>query len=278
MGRAGIYPPALVLRLRDTFTRASDKESGTRIQVSDEALKLAKEAPYIVPSRHGTLTMAWAKLPPACWLVELAPNSILPLRRTHMRPVQLSTGAANSTLLDAAKSALSDRDQLYQKENLQAKVDSEVNQLGEEKRPGEVAQGHADDDTYWGWSHPFCARTTARRNDAQDTHTQSANTQGTLQSQPRPRARSPPRRISRSRSPRSSKRRKFSTRSRSGSRSRSRSPSGLRSRTSSRPRRRDGSDSRSRSPVARRGRSERQDSESRSWSTRSRSRSPSRTE
>ncbi|POR31048.1 Calcium homeostasis endoplasmic reticulum protein [Tolypocladium paradoxum] len=310
----GYITPALILRLRDTFTRASDRESGTRVQMSDEALKRAKEAPYTLPPLHGNSKTAWAKLPPACWLAQLAPNSILPLRRAHMLPVQLSTGPANSTLLDVAKAALSDRDQLYQKENLQNKVDSEVNQLGEEKRPGEMARGHADDETYWGWSQPLCGRTTARRNDARDTNAQSANSQSTnaqstnvqstdtqstnsqsanaqsaiaqsayaqtiLQSQqPRPRARSPPPRISRSRSPRSSKRRKLSTRSRSGSRSSSRSPSGLRSRTPSQPRRRDGSDSRSRSPPLRRGRSERRDSESGSWSTRSRSRTPSRSE
>ncbi|PNY26159.1 Calcium homeostasis endoplasmic reticulum protein [Tolypocladium capitatum] len=281
----GYIPPALILRLRDAFARASDRESGTRIQMSDEALKLAKEAPYTVPPHHGSSTTIWPKLPPACWLAQLAPNSILPLRRTNLRPVQLSAGPANSTLVDVVKVALSDRDQLYQKEDLQTKVDSDVNQLGEEKRPGDMAQGHADDKTYWGWSQPLCGRTSARRDyyipntNTQNTNAQDTNSQSTLQPQkPRSRARSPPRRISRSRSPRSSKRRKFSTRSRSGGRSRSRCPSGLRSRTPSQLRRRNGSDSRSRSPSPRRGRPERRGSESRSWSSRSRSRSLSRSE
>ncbi|PHH87309.1 hypothetical protein CDD83_9036 [Cordyceps sp. RAO-2017] len=142
-------PPALVTRIREAFTRASDKDSGTRIQMSSEALKLAKEAPFVLPASHGDASAPWSDLPAASWLAHLDPNSAMPMSRSLLRPIQLRPGPAKEALAKLVKATLSDADDLYRKGRLQERAAVDFTLLGEMRKPREAssATGLADANT-----------------------------------------------------------------------------------------------------------------------------------
>ncbi|KAM4066487.1 RNA polymerase II-binding domain-containing protein [Hirsutella rhossiliensis] len=225
---------AFITRLRDSFAQASDKNSGTRIQISKEALKLAKEAPYTMPSSHGDPSTAWNHLPATSWLVQLAPDSTRPVRRDYLRPSQLTPGRLQEDLINRVKSALSDVEALFQDEHVREKTGADFNLLGEVQKQGDSADDAASIDTYWGWSRPLCHRTKQRR------RTAASNPPPARRS--RSGSRSPSRLSSANRSRRSPKRFKYSSRSQSRDKSRSpgrrNSSSGLHHRGSCRDRQR----------------------------------------
>ncbi|RCI11217.1 hypothetical protein L249_7646 [Ophiocordyceps polyrhachis-furcata BCC 54312] len=270
----GYVSADLVNRLRETFTRHSDKESGTRIHMTPAAFELAKEAPYIMPAVHGDPSLPWHEQPASLWLAQLRPGMTKPMRRSLVRPVQLNPGPASEVLIKAVKDILEDADTLYRKESLRDRANADFNPLGErlDQRP----------QTYWGWSPQFCRRVKEGRHyvpkDRPRSRSRSRRRSSSCPSRP---SRSPKRsRFASSRSPRSRDASRsparHHSRSRSGSRRRRgqhassgfhrRSPNSRhghkdgpysRSRSLSPPRRRrDGSYSRSRSPGPRRGRTD----------------------
>ncbi|KJZ80424.1 hypothetical protein HIM_00274 [Hirsutella minnesotensis 3608] len=279
----------VIARLRDSFSRASDKESGTRIHMTSEALKLAKEAPYIMPSCHGDPSTPWNDLPAATWLSEMVPKSTTPMRPALCRPVQLQAGPAKEALVHVVKSAILDAECLFQREPLREKTNVDFNLLGEVHRANDSDNTVSAVETYWGWSRKFCQSMKDGRRRAHSAPSSSSRMSSRGRSRPRskrPRYSSSSSRMSsRDRSRPLSKRPRYSSRSRSRRdsksprRGRSRSSDDFRHRHSERGRRTDSSYSRSRSPAPRRGRSDRRRSYSRSPSrsrTHSRSRSRSR--
>ncbi|RDA87610.1 hypothetical protein CP532_3954 [Ophiocordyceps camponoti-leonardi (nom. inval.)] len=140
----------LANRLRESFARASDPESGTRIQMTQAALELAKEAPYIMPAMHGDPSLPWHEQPASLWLAQLRPGVRESIRPSLVRPVQLNSGPASEALIKAVKDTLEDAETLYSKDSLRDRANVDFNPLGErlDQRP----------QTYWGWSPQFCRR------------------------------------------------------------------------------------------------------------------------
>jgi len=240
----------LVTSARDAPQSAID-ESASASKEQDAAttknFKMAKNAPYLMPSMHGDATAAWYDLPAANWLPVMEPNSTRPMNPEMIKPLQFKSGPAEAHLIDAVKALLADADRLYAKEHTIGEDEGvELDQMGQpivrDEITGEIVGGQ----TYYGWSREFCKKMKLRQ--AKDGRPQNRS-RSRDQSRSRSRSRSLSRSAdsqsrSRSPSPRTSKRRRMS-----GSYSRSRSPS--RSRTWSHRRGR----SHTRSPSRSRSRS-----------------------
>ncbi len=130
------------------------------------SLKVAKEAPYTLPSSHGDTSTPWYDLPVGTWLPHLTPNLARPMVPDCVRPIQLSAGPADGPLIDAVKKLLHSADRIYSNSYISPADDSvieDINELGEhfvvDQATGDVLRA----DTYYGWSRAFCEKMRARR-------------------------------------------------------------------------------------------------------------------
>lgn len=257
------FSESLLDQLREAVTKgpsANGTESNGAVAVqagtSIASSALSRDAPFLLPSMHGDASTPWYDLPAANWLPVIEPNSTRPMNPSMIKPLQLASGPAEKSLVQAVKKLLGDVDKIYAKE-VQLDGDAavvDISQMGEaieRDGMGEIIGG----ETYYGWSRAFCEKMKARRNgDAMDIddnddrrgRRDSSRSDSQSRSGSRQRLRGRGRSSSRSSSRPAMKRRRLST---------SRSPS------------RDRSRSRKRSYSRRR---------SRSYSSRSRSRSPRR--
>lgn len=270
------FSPELVTRLRTALSNGSAEITAVNLELSESSLKLAKDAPYILPSFHGDASIPWYDLPAGTWLPHITPNSSRPMIPDQIRPIQLAAGPAEKRVVDAVKMLLKDADYIYAKDSEPSDdLHTGYSEMGEriilDEITGEVIGG----ESYYGWSRQFCERMRERLEKSKKPSAERLRS--TSKSRPRSRSRSLSQDRSRSSSPPSFKRPRLSSRSRSRSRqrdrsyshSRSRSRSHSRSRSPSRPRGRDrdhshGHDSRSRSPSGKYGSNERPDSRFRS--------------
>ncbi|KAL7795328.1 hypothetical protein V8C37DRAFT_38557 [Trichoderma ceciliae] len=271
------FSPELVTHLRTALANGSAEMTAVNLELSESSLKLAKDAPYILPSFHGDASIPWYDLPAGTWLPHITPNSSRPMIPDQVCPIQLATGPADKRVVDAVKMLLKDADYIYS-QDIEPSDDLQTgfSELGErivlDEITGEVIGG----ESYYGWSRQFCERMRDRLR--KSTKPSADRSRSVSNSQPRSRSRSLSHDLSRSSSPPSFKRPRLSSRSRSRSRQRGRSYShsrsrsrsrNSRSRSHSRARGRDGNhshgrDSRSRSPQGIYGSNERPDSRFRS--------------
>lgn len=240
------FGPDLISQLREAFTTGTVAAPTIQTQATTTAIKLAKAAPYVLPSTHGDSSTPWYDLPAATWLPHFTPNSTKPMVPELMRPLQLPAGPADKVLADAVRSLLVDVERLYSKERKwEDDPHVDLNELGERVVLDEITGEIVGGSTYYGWSRGFCEKMKERR---------KKKTLGDDRGRPNSRSRSVSRGSSRSSFPPGFKRRKLSPDSRSRSRSQDRkNKSYSRSRSHDRRRnrshhRRSSSRSRSRSP------------------------------
>lgn len=146
-------------------------DENPKVSVTNNALKLAKDVPYILPSQLGDSTTPWFDLPASTWLPHLTPNSTKPMLPDQIQPIQLAGGPADKKLAQAVQDLLSDVDRIFSKGRTHGSSDIsrqvDINELGErivlDEITGEVIGGQ----TYYGWSLPFCEK--------MRTHRQSGN-------------------------------------------------------------------------------------------------------
>ncbi|QLI65156.1 uncharacterized protein G6M90_00g019990 [Metarhizium brunneum] len=109
------------------------------------SLKLAKEAPFILPSFHGDTSTAWYDLPAATWLPHLVPNSTKPMLPDLIRPIQLAPGPADNVVTAAVKALLSDAERIFSRDRRPDDAHIDVNEMGErivlDEITGEVIGG-----------------------------------------------------------------------------------------------------------------------------------------
>ncbi|KAL6830974.1 hypothetical protein J3E69DRAFT_328260 [Trichoderma sp. SZMC 28015] len=274
------FSPEVIAQLRTALTNGSAEITAVNLELSESSLKLAKDAPYILPSFHGDASVPWYDLPAGTWLPHITPNSSRPMIPDQVRPIQLAAGPAEKGVVDAVKTLLKDADYIYSKDSDPGDdLNTGYSEMGEriiiDEFTGEVIGG----ESYYGWSRQFCERMKERLNKSKKASTERSRSAS--KSRPRSRSRSLSQDRSRSTSPPSFKRPRLSSRSRSRSRQRGRSYSHSRSRSRSysrsrspsrtRGRSRDKShdhDGRSRSPGGRYGNNERPDSRFRSYDDR----------
>ena len=223
---------------------AASKGAAGSITMADAStsLKLAKDAPFLLPSQHGDPSTPWHDLPATTWLPHLTPNSTKAMMTSLIRPIQLVAGPADAGLADAVRGLLSDVERLFSKDkklggggnaraDADADADVDVNELGERVVLDEVTGEVVGGETYYGWSRQFCEKMKQRKRRPAGGEARRGR------SRSRSSSRSPSRSSRGSPSPRGFKRRRLSSHSRSDhsrspvrrhrsslSRSRSRSP------------------------------------------------------
>ncbi|KAK4155474.1 hypothetical protein C8A00DRAFT_41935 [Chaetomidium leptoderma] len=166
----GYFPPGFVQQLRVAVEQGplSSKEDKDDSEVDNSAgavAKAAKTAPWVMPAMHGDPSTPWYDLPAGNWLPVLEPNSTRPMNPAMIKPLVLSQGPADETLVDAVKNLLVDIDKIYSKEVNHDEPPQNIGQLGERVEIDEITGEVIGGDTYYGWSRAFCERMTRRRRD-----------------------------------------------------------------------------------------------------------------
>lgn len=247
------FSPAVIAKLREALANGAITAPVVDIQASTSSIKLAKDAPYILPSTHGDPSTPWYDLPAANWLPHLTPNSTKPMIPDLIRAIQLPAGPADSKLTESVKNLLTDVDRIYGKERETVEHQYyDVNELGQQVVIDEITSEIISEETYYGWSRSFCEKMKERRKKQRTGGRGRSISRSSSESRSRswsnsarqPRAFAPPGSHSRSRSRSPGHPRSRNHGSYSRSRSRTRSPGIRRSRS---PYRRSYSPSRSRS-------------------------------
>ncbi|KAK8135309.1 hypothetical protein PG984_003249 [Apiospora sp. TS-2023a] len=234
------FMPSFISQLETMAKEAPTSRALTKDTASGSSAattKLAKEAPFILPSMHGDPGVPWYDLPAANWLPVIEPNSSRPMNPSMIKPLQLVPGPADKSLAKAVQDLLDNVDRIYGKDTQSiGDPPEDVDQLGQRVVLDEITRDVLDGETYYGWSRNFCDKMKKRRK--QPAGGSGEGSRGRSQSRSRSRS------SSRSSSRPAFKRRRTSD----SSRSRSGSPSRRRSNSRERRARRSYSDSRSPSP------------------------------
>ncbi|KAI7766143.1 hypothetical protein LZL87_001256 [Fusarium oxysporum] len=140
-------------KLEDALASGVAPQTAQEAQPSNVTLKLAKDAPFTLPSFHGDSTVPWYDLPATTWLPHLTPNSTKPMFPDQIRPIQLAAGPADKVLVNAVQDLLGEVERMFSKEQKwNDEPGNDLNELGErvvlDEITGEVIAG----DTYYGWS------------------------------------------------------------------------------------------------------------------------------
>ncbi|KAI1205925.1 uncharacterized protein F4807DRAFT_440986 [Annulohypoxylon truncatum] len=235
------FPEPFIQKLRTTIKDAPDaaaKGDAPIDGVQASGAESSKEAPFIMPAMHGDMSVSWYDLPAANWLPVLEPNSTRPMNPEMIKPLQLTAGPAEESLIKAVQNLLADVDRIYNKDHREIDRSTEdIDQLGQRVVLDEITGDVIDGETYYGWSRAFCEKMKQRRKKASSSgngHRGRSISRSRSDSRSSSRGSSRPafkrRRVSSSRSENRSRspRRSYSRerrRQRSYSRSRSRSPS-----------------------------------------------------
>ncbi|KAJ2969153.1 hypothetical protein NQ176_g8820 [Zarea fungicola] len=232
------FSPDFISQLRDAATNNGNLRlnSSTLADTSTTTmLKVAKDVPFILPSYHGDASAPWYDLPAGTWLPHLTPNSAKPMLPDLIRPIQLLSGPAEETLVDAVQKLLYNTNRIYANDPIFTDgIHRDINELGEyvevDELTGEVLGG----DTYYGWSRQFCEKMQSRRKARHNSNTGNEARGRSNSHSLSPQSHSRGRR-SESFSPSRKRPRRYSSDSRSRSRSRSRSHSPGRSQSRTPP-------------------------------------------
>ncbi|CAG7557980.1 unnamed protein product [Fusarium equiseti] len=123
--------PNVIIKLRDALASGVAPQA-EEPQVSNASLKLAKNAPFTLPSFHGDHSVPWYDLPATTWLPHLTPNSTKAMYPDQIRPIQLASGPADKVLVTAVQDLLGEVERMFSKEQ---KWDddptTDLNELGE---------------------------------------------------------------------------------------------------------------------------------------------------
>ncbi|KAI1056487.1 hypothetical protein LB507_001596 [Fusarium sp. FIESC RH6] len=240
--------PNVIIQLEDALDSGVAPQT-EEPQVSNASIKLAKDAPFTLPSFHGDHSVPWYDLPATTWLPHLTPNSTKAMYPDQIRPIQLASGPADKVLVTAVQDLLGEVERMFSKEQ-KWDDDNDLNELGERVVLDEITGDIIGGETYYGWSRRFCEKMKERKKKGTKDRGRSRSrsrsySRGRSRSSSRPAHKRPRVRDSRSRSPSRSRSRSYSR----GERSRRRSSSYSRSRSRSRgDRRRSYSRSPTRSP------------------------------
>ena len=205
---------------------------------------------------HGDPSTPWYDLPAGNWLPVLEPNSTRPMNPSQVKPLQLASGPADKTLVDAVKKLLVDVDNIYAKGVPADDAAFDIDQLGEQVELDEITGEILGGETYYGWSRTFCEKMKERRNKQSGPTSRALSRRGRSSRSPSRSSRSPSYDRSRSSSRGPTKRRRLSRSPHEwGGRNRRRSRSRYRESSSGSYRRRSWSRSRSASRSRSRDRS-----------------------
>ncbi|RTE83686.1 hypothetical protein BHE90_001789 [Fusarium euwallaceae] len=122
----------IISKLKDALASGVASQPTETTQISNVPIKLAKDAPYTLPSLHGDPSTPWYDLPATTWLPHLTPNSTKPMIPDLIRPIQLAPGPADKVLVDAVQGLLGEVERMFSREQkLNDEPGVDLNELGE---------------------------------------------------------------------------------------------------------------------------------------------------
>ncbi|RBR23057.1 uncharacterized protein FIESC28_04052 [Fusarium coffeatum] len=136
--------PNVIIQLEDALASGVAPQT-EEPQVSNASIKLAKDAPFTLPSFHGDHSVPWYDLPATTWLPHLTPNSTKAMYPDQIRPIQLASGPADKVLVTAVQDLLGEVERMFSKEQ-KWDDDNDLNELGErvvlDEITGDIIGGH----------------------------------------------------------------------------------------------------------------------------------------
>ncbi|KAF4340604.1 hypothetical protein FBEOM_5450 [Fusarium beomiforme] len=162
---------SLAKKLQEALASGVAPQTAQEAPTSNATLKLAKDAPFTLPSFHGDHTVPWYDLPATTWLPHLTPNSTKPMFPDQIRPIQMAPGPADKVLVSAVQDLLGEVERMFSKEQKWTdEPGNDLNELGERVVLDEITGEVIGGDTYYGWSrvvrHPDPAVTLAAGHEA----------------------------------------------------------------------------------------------------------------
>ncbi|KAL8679312.1 MAG: hypothetical protein Q9186_004405 [Xanthomendoza sp. 1 TL-2023] len=163
------FPPVVITGLQKTLTDASDNSvsftratlplDGWLATVEVGTGESQREAPFIMPSSHGDLSVPYYDLPAGNLMPCIVPNSSAPISSLMVKPLQLRAGPADETLARAMKAFLRDAEAIYGLNMPEQEYDKfEINELGQTILLNDNPEGILASEGYYGWSKAFCQR------------------------------------------------------------------------------------------------------------------------
>ncbi|KAF5027391.1 hypothetical protein F66182_468, partial [Fusarium sp. NRRL 66182] len=151
-------------QLEDALASGIAPQPAQEVLTSNAPLKLAKDAPFTLPSFHGDHSVPWYDLPASTWLPHLTPNSTKPILPDDIRPIQLAPGPADKALVHAVQDLLGEVERMFSKEQKwNDEPGADLDELGERVVIDEITGGVIGGETYYGWSRRFCEKMKERR-------------------------------------------------------------------------------------------------------------------
>ncbi|KAI6762734.1 hypothetical protein HG530_008714 [Fusarium avenaceum] len=161
------FTSEVITKLEEALASGVAPQSAEETQVSNPSFKLAKDAPFSLPSFHGDQSVPWYDLPATTWLPHLTPNSTKPMFPDQIRPIQLAPGPADKVLVNAVQDLLGDVERMFSKEQKwNDDPTSDLNELGERVIMDEITGEIIGGETYYGWSRQFCEKMKQRKKKA----------------------------------------------------------------------------------------------------------------
>ncbi|RSL42109.1 hypothetical protein CEP53_012372 [Fusarium sp. AF-6] len=143
----------IISKLKDALASGVASQPTETPQISNAPIRLAKDAPYTLPSLHGDPSTPWYDLPATTWLPHLTPNSTKPMIPDLIRPIQLAPGPADKVLVDAVQGLLGEVERMFSREQkLNDEPGVDLNELGERVLLDEITGEIIGGETYYGWS------------------------------------------------------------------------------------------------------------------------------
>ncbi|KAG8355158.1 hypothetical protein FVEN_g6921 [Fusarium venenatum] len=122
----------MITKLEEALASGIAPQNVQEPQISNVSLKLAKNAPFTLPSSHGDHSVPWYDLPATTWLPHLTPNSTKPMFPDQIRPIQLAPGPADKVLVTAVQDLLGEVERMFSKEQKwNDDPANDLNELGE---------------------------------------------------------------------------------------------------------------------------------------------------
>ncbi|KAK5332241.1 hypothetical protein LTR98_011623, partial [Exophiala xenobiotica] len=133
-------------------------EAPQKPSVQTTSTPTTKELPYTLPALHGDPSSPFYNLPAGNLMPLIVPNSLQSIRPEEICPLQMFSGPADESLVNALKDFLHDVKGLDKTvAYLEDKgVNPEIDEMGQISYRDEA--GDVVGDTYYGWSRSLCGR------------------------------------------------------------------------------------------------------------------------
>lgn len=161
------FDPLYLQKLRDIVEEAQETADAEKFsqpqRIPAQSLREQKaNAPFIMPHTHGEFSTPFYDLPAGNMMPCIIPNSAIPINPQVMKPVQLTAGPAEESLVNVLKKFMEDVDPNNSIKNYEETV-VDTDELGNTVFRDATTAESVGGDGYYGWSRVLCERMKRKR-------------------------------------------------------------------------------------------------------------------